>query len=701
MNLPFQAQRFLLFFAILFTAIQLTQCKKVASAENDEFRNLVDSLNTEAFSNIIDKQWETSFLVAKKSDSIATIHNYKKGIAKSLRIQAYYWNHKVKLDSAFRVLQQAERLEIATKNYVGLRAVYNTKALLYKRNELYDEALEVYQKALSIQDSSITNKQRSTTHANLGNVYVKKGVYDVAVYHLQQSLLLNKDDTTSRQTIKTYTNLGNVYSLSSDYNLAEFYYKKALKHYKNKENETEIAKLYNNLGALFYEKNEDALSLEYFKKSIQLKEKTQDSSALVEGYLNIAELYSDRNHSVAFEYLDKAENHLQTTEKASYLAKIHLSKAAMYQTKGQIAKAKNELKKAILLSKNQEKLTFERYLVKKQAEIAFQERNFKNAYNYRIAYEKLNDSVFNEEKLWEIAALQKSAQAKMKKIEVASLEKDRALAEEIALRKQKENEQLYAYLIVFGLTLCLVSVIAFYFYKLKKTTSQLAKQQELLLQERIQNLVNNQELEIINATLTARSKEKEAISKELHNNIGSLLTSVKFHFQAFDENVLKAHNGTKKLYDKTMQIINTITMEIRSISHRFDQDPIPEFNLKNAIANFSEKVQNERLKVHTAIHGLENFQNSQISIFIFRILQELVNNTLKHAVATNLTIYITKNTDHINIMVEDDGKGFDMQQHFNGIGLKNLRKQVQIIEGNYHIDSNKKRGTTVTIDIPI
>lgn len=701
MNIRSQAQRYLIIFATFFAVIQFTQCKKVSFVENDASRNLVDSLNKQAFSYMIDKQWETSFAVAKKSDSIATVHNYKKGIAKSLRIQSYYWNRKAKLDSAFQVLQQAERLEIATKNHVGLRAVYNTKALLYKRNELYDEALEVYQKALSIKDSSITNMQRRITHVNLGNVYVKKGVYDVAVYHLQQSLLLNKDDMTSRQTIKTYTNLGNVYSLSSDYNLAEFYYKKALKHYKNNENEAEIAKIYNNLGALFYEKSEDVLSLEYFKKSIQLKEKTQDSSALVEGYLNIAELYSDLNHLVAFEYLDKAENHLQTTEKASYLAKIHLSKSAMYQAKGQIAKAKNELKKAVFLSKNQENRTFERYLVKKQAEIAFQEGNFKNAYNYRIAYETLNDSVFNEEKLWEIAALQKSAQAKMKKIEVASLEKDRVLAEEIALRKQKENEQLYVYLIAFGIILCLVSVIAFYFYKLKNTTSQLAKQQELLLQERIQNLVNNQELEIINATLTARSKEKEAISKELHNNIGSLLTSVKFHFQAFDENVLKAHNGTKKLYDKTMQIINTITMEIRSISHRFDQDPIPEFNLKNAIVNFSEKVQNEQLKVQTAIHGLENFKNSQTSISIFRILQELVNNTIKHAEATTLIIYITKNVDHINVMVEDDGKGFDIQQISHGIGLKNLRKQVQIIEGNYHIDSSEKRGTTVNIDVPI
>jgi signal transduction histidine kinase len=422
---------------------------------------------------------------------------------------------------------------------------------------------------------------------------------------------------------------------------------------------------------------------------------------LVESYINIAELYSERNIPLAFDYLDKAKNYSISENSGMNASKVHLSKSAMYLAQNQLQNAKKEVRQAMNVSIGIDESTVNRYLAKMQAEIAFAEGNFRQAYNHRIAYEKLNDSVFNEEKLWDIAAIQRASQAQAKKAEVSLLEKEKALADEIALRKQQENETLYAFLIVFGVIVCLVSVIAFYFYKLKKTTSQLAKQQELLLQERIQNLVNDQEIQIINASLAAREKEKALISKELHNNIGSLLTSVNFHFQAFDEKVLSAHKGTKKLYDKTLQIIQTITHEIRSISHRFDQNPIPEFDLKTAITSFSEKVASEQLKVQTAIHGLEHFQNSQVSIFIFRILQELVNNAIKHAEASILTIYITKNADTINIMVEDDGKGFDKNQLSNGIGLKNLRKEVVLMEGNCDIDSNPTRGTTINIDIPI
>lgn len=696
-----KSRKICIIYSVLFSTLIHICCQTELSSEKVNYHDHIDSLNVKAFALMRNHSWSTVFSITKKADSLSKLYNYPSGLAKSLRIQSYYWNHIHKLDSAFYVLQQAEKIELQSNNTKGLRAVYNTKALLYKRNELYDDALETYTKALNIQDSSISKTQRRQTHTNIANVYTKKGVYDRAVYHYHQSLLYSKEDTTNKQSIKTYINLGNVYSLSSDYNLAEIYYKEALKYYDSVENKVETAKLYNNLGALFYEKGEDNTSLEYYKKSIALKEKLQDSSRLVESYINIAELYSERDHSIAFKYLEKAFQYTTKDTKASLLAKIHLSKASMYYVANKNTKARHELTQAMMLSKNQEKLTLERYLIKMQSEIAFKENDFQKAYHYRINYEKLNDSIFNEEKLWEIATIERSAQTKIKKAELSLVEKDKALAEEKALRKQQENEKLYAFLIAFGVIVLLVSIIAFYFYKLKKTTSQLARQQELLLEERIHNLVNDQEIQIINASLEAREKEKASISKELHNNIGSLLTSVNFHFQAFDEKVMTAHKGTKKLYDKTLQIIQTITHEIRSISHRFDQDPIPEFNLKTAITNFSDKVANEQLKVHTAIHGLENFKNSQTSIFIFRILQELVNNTIKHANAKTLTIYITKNIEAINIMVEDDGKGFDATQLANGIGLKNLRKEIQIRNGNCDIDSNSTRGTTVNIDIPI
>lgn len=686
---------------VILYGLLTTGCKKDKTLLHTEHVQHIDSLNTEAFVFLRKKSWQDSYALAKKADSLSILHSHKKGRAKSLRIQAYYWNNKKQLDSALHVLQTAEVIEKNLKHYKGLLAVYNTKALLFKRNEFFDEALKNYKKGLSITDSSIRQKQRSKTHLNIANVYTATGIYDSAVYHYQQSLLLNKQETPDRQTIATYSNLGNVYSLSDNYKQAEYYYIKALAHYKEKKNNVQIAKIYNNLGALFYEKGDDVISLDYFEKSIQLKEQVSDSTELVKGYLNIAELYSQKNTALALDYLEKASHFINNEKEASNNAKIYIARANIYQHKNQFLKAKEALQKAILLSKGNEELTFKRYLAKKQSEFAYNERNYQKAYKYQMQYETLNDSVFNEQKLWDIAAVQKSYQSQVKKVEISLLEKERALAEEVAFRKQEENKKLYGYLIAIAIILSLVIIIAIYFYKLKKAANQLANQQEILLKQKIQNLVNDQEIDIINATLSAREKEKEEISKELHNNIGSLLTSVKFHFQAFDKNLIDTHEGTKKLYEKTNQILDNVTDEVRSISHRFDKDPIPEFHLEKAITSFSKKVENRNLKVHTSIHGLDTFQNSQTSIFIFRILQELVNNVLKHAEASELSINITRNPDHINIMVEDNGKGFKIGKKQRGIGLKNLKKELAILDGSCHIDSNESRGTIVNIDIPI
>lgn len=661
----------------------------------------IDSLNTVAFSLVRKRQWNTAYQLAEKTDSLAKISNYKKGSARSLRIKAYYWNHENEVAKAFQALQSSENLEKQTKHYKGLLAVYNTQALFLKQNKLYDDALVNYKKGLKIQDTSITKKQRSRTHVNLANVYTKKGMYDSAVHHYQRALLLNNTSKNSRQEALTYLNLGNVYSLSSDYKLAEDYYKKALKVFEKQEDIFQVARLYNNLGALFFEKEEDVISLNYFKQSIALKEQLGDSSQLALSYLNIAELYVEKAPKVALDYLAKGEDLFTQQNDTVQNAKVHITRVSIYENNNELGNAKKELNKAILLSKGVKDIEMKRLLVRKQADVAELEGNYKKAYQYRKQYEILNDSIFNEEKLWEIAALQKSHQTAVKKVEIDDLEKDKALAEIETLRKKEENKKLYAYLLALGILILLTGIIAFYFYKLKRAASKIASQQQLLLKERIQNLVNGQEIQIINATLEARKKEKEAISKELHNNIGSLLTSVKFHFQAFDEEIIHADESTKKLYDKTATIITNITEEVRLLSHRFDEDPIPDFNLKEAIHTFSKQVENKKLKVTNTVHGLDNFQNSQTSIFIFRMLQELVNNVVKHAKATALSIEITKNNDTINMMVEDNGKGFNNGKAKVGIGLKNLKKQLQLVEGSYDIDSNEMRGTIVNIDIPI
>jgi two-component system, NarL family, sensor kinase len=102
------------------------------------------------------------------------------------------------------------------------------------------------------------------------------------------------------------------------------------------------------------------------------------------------------------------------------------------------------------------------------------------------------------------------------------------------------------------------------------------------------------------------------------------------------------------------------------------------------------------------VHEMERFELEKQSQFnIYRIIQEAVNNILKHADAKEISIQLINQNDHITIMIEDDGKGFDPQENKKGRGLKNIVTRSLWLKGNINIDSTPGRGTTITTEIPV
>lgn len=691
----------LAFLICLLSFVQCNQSKLENKEENDSI-GYIDSLLDQSFL-YLREDLSSSLQLSLTADSLSRSTNYIKGLARSLRSQAYYNYYSNRPDEALELLEEADNLEKSIQNAKGLAATYNAKAWLYKKMNLYEDALEYYKKSMLLKDSSITYKSRISGQNNIANLYTKLVKYDSAVLYYNNALSLAEQEGDTSNLSKIFTNLGNTYSLLNNSIAAKEHFLKALEISIRENNKRLEAKIYNNLGALFYEIGEDSLAMDYYIKSIEVKQMMNDSLALAKSYFNIAELYSQSNSfsTVSEDYARLAKHIFQSVKSADNLSKVFLFQADKYAQKNQLFLARNELEKAEILLDSTSDLVIKSEVYKKLAEVLYNMGLHKEANEKYRQYDILNDSILNADKLWNVAEQEKKHLMKIKQNEISLLEKDKLIANVNAQKKQEENKKLLFSLGGAVVILMLLSLLIIYFYRLRKTESKLAIQQETLLKRELQNLVDEQELHIVNATLDARKKEKEVISKELHNNIGSLLTSAKFHFQSFNEDVLFSDTSTKNLYLKTSNIIDNIIDEIRSLSHRFDNDALPGFNLKNAVTEFLKKVDSKHLSVQTTIHGLDSFQNSEISIFIFRALQELVNNVLKHSKATQLIVYITRNMDGINIMVEDNGRGIDTNKKQEGIGLKNLNRQIEELNGECFIDSNPGRGTTININLPI
>ena len=636
--------------------LQFSRCHNKNIVSDKDTINKIDELLDSSYF-YLKSDLNTSILLSKKADSLARTILYPSGLARSLRSQAYYYLFLDHPEKALEVLDESELIEIKSNNVKGLASIYNMKASLFKKLKLYDDALSFNKKVLSLQDSLISDRSKIVCLKNMANIYTRWQKSDSAIIHYHDALALAHSLKDTIGQISIYNDLGNAQSLIKNYDSARESYMQALslsekiKHLKFNNN------IYNNLGALYFETHQDSLSLYYFNKSIANNRLQSDSLAIAETYSNIAELF-EHNSEIKNKYLSLSEQVFKKLGLNEGMARVKFSKALIHNANGSYESSKSELQQASTLMQSSSDNVLKSKIFKELSSVLNKTGYHKQAFEYYEQHAILNDSILNEDKIWRIAEQEKKHLLKIKQNEISLLEKDKVIANTMAQKRQEENQKLLISLGGSVLILMLLGLFLIYFYRLRKSESRLAVQQETLLKREIQNLVDEQELNIVNATLDARKSEKEVISKELHNNIGSLLTSVKYHFQSYDQVVLTADAPTQALHTKTTHIIDSAIDEIRKLSHRFDDEAMPGFNLKNAISEFLDKVDGKKLNVRSSIYGLDYFQNTEVSIFIFRTLQELVNNAIKHSQASLLTVYLTHNGDEINIMVEDNGRGF-------------------------------------------
>jgi len=199
--------------------------------------------------------------------------------------------------------------------------------------------------------------------------------------------------------------------------------------------------------------------------------------------------------------------------------------------------------------------------------------------------------------------------------------------------------------------------------------------------------------------LQGKEEERRHLAKELHNHLGSLLATVKVNLNGLESQDLSKQQNIIKLVDQA-------TQDVRNISHELNMGVTDGFGLIPAVNELVQHLRNA--------NDLEIFHSSDLSavqieaeheILIYRIVQELISNVLKHAEASTLNISLTgfEEGNLVNILVEDDGKGFDhknLDEETSGIGLASLTEIVQKLDGEMNIDSRLENGTSISIDLP-
>lgn len=244
-----------------------------------------------------------------------------------------------------------------------------------------------------------------------------------------------------------------------------------------------------------------------------------------------------------------------------------------------------------------------------------------------------------------------------------------------------------------GMLSLAIAVVAFiYSYQRKLLKKKIAFQE-------IEDLLKKQELQSAYTLLRGQDLERKRISQELHDNLGSMLVTLKMYV----DTALTSKSLEKKdeLINKASQMVEKASQQTRSLSHKLDSVSLKHFGLESAIKDLKETLLALKgLKMITSVI-LDDDINAETTHNIYRIIQELVNNTLKHAQAKQVSIDIHQvGQDLISLSYKDNGIGFDIDNVKSGMGLLNIKSRVDKLSGELKIESGSK-GTLINIEIPI
>nr|WP_298331993.1 sensor histidine kinase [uncultured Christiangramia sp.] len=655
-----------LFAFILFSCNKTSKKQLEAARENAQSEKIFDSIT--GLPELSYSQKEA--LVNKiRIDSIhsnlifdLSYHYYRNGDSLEFR----YWNKK------------AQQLGLEDKK-ASAEAQWDLGNFFYKNNIIdssYYHYYRAYQQYDAIGDSYYSARMLMNMAILQENVKDYIGSEAATIEAIEVFEQLGK----SKQQYIAYSNLGIVSNGLDQYDEAIRYHQKAIGVAQEIADYDLQAISLNNLGVVYENKAKFDSAVYYYQQALekeQLKEKNLRVYAMLLDNLAYSEFKMDPEHPQAMAQSREALQIRTDIEHASgqLINKLHL--AEMEQYKGRKDTAVKILTETRALA---EETDNHDYLLRSLIQLS--ELDSINASRYFNAYQQLNDSLLKEERL---------VRNKFARIRY---ETDEYIEENKLLSQQQ---------LLLGSIFMVCMIIGFLLYYQKDLRS---RNKELVFQseqqaanEKIYGLILNEQSKMEEAKI----QERHRISGDLHDGVLGKLFATRLSLSLLGHKLLSHTPENQKVYDEYIAEIQTIEKEIRTISH----------NLKNDVYSgqetFIQLIQDLVQKTRKA-SGLEikftadpdiswDLITNNKLIHLYRILQEAIQNTIRHSQATQLSIGFTEEVSQLKLRIEDNGIGFKKHKK-QGIGLKNMHQRISQLKGEIAIQSSPS-GVRITILIPI
>ncbi len=595
---------------------------------------------------------------ANKELELATKTKREADIAQSESDIGSIYNRKSSFDTALIHYNKALSIREKLKQDVKVAGIYTNIATVLMRQSKFEEALAINFKSLKIFEKVGDEVKQAISLGNIGNLYYELEQNKPAEQFYRKSLALARK---TNHLITIGNDLVNIGGLKFEYGVqfdklvnvqeldsALIYFSEA-ETVLNTINATyNLAAVYNNIGRIYTIKQNHKKALDYYEKALKAREILEDKYGIGLSYINLAE--TERllgNNTKCIDYLIKASDIFLSLKNYLNLKQAYAKLAEAYELK----------------------------------------KDYPASLKYYQLFASYKDSIYNEDNAKQMAEMQTKYDVEKKDLELA---KNKAEIE----TKEKQAYIKNIIIIAIVVLMLLVAITGFLFYRKKQIEQQAKLDAEIASQKEIRT----------KAILEAEEKERRRIAQDLHDGVGQLLSAAKLNLSNLDSKITTQTEEQKLAIQNALSLVDDSVKEVRAVSHNMMPNTLIKLGLASAVREFITKLgKAPTLKVDLEIVGLDTRLDNQVETVLYRVIQEIVNNIIKHAKASQISMQLIHHETELNIMIEDNGVGFDTNQldDFEGIGLKGIKTRIEFLNGSVHFDSSIARGTTVIIDIPL
>jgi signal transduction histidine kinase len=530
------------------------------------------------------------------------------------------------------------------KNYIGSKknslTINLKRAQAYYGNEETETAMGLLLHGLDDLNTLNFKDLKIEYLKYLGKIFYDSKDYNTSLAYYRSSLLYSNRILDTLNILDSYLNIGKVFSQKNKIDSAIHYYSLITKYPFNSTTKDIIAKGYNNLSAKAVDVGDLELAEDYSNKSLEIKIKEDDTLGIAFVLVNLGGIKYQTG-----EFEEARINYLKAYESLSSIKSERAYK----------------LRSDILYN-----LAFSSEELK----------DFKKAYFHLLDATELKDSLAD-------ATLTKNISEVNAKYNVA---KQAQKTEEEKSKRQRTQYLFYGSILLFAALL----VLAYIFYR----NYRLKQENEL------DKVVNETQIKIINATIDAKENERKSIAETLHDSVSALLSSANLHLQATKAQL---KTGYPQEITKAQTIVNEASVKIRDLSHELISSVLLKFGLAFAVHDMCQKYSNSEISLFSDDDGIKRYEQN-FEIKIHNIIEELVNNILKHSKAKNASIILAhRDNNMLSIRMNDDGIGFDAKKAKmkGGLGLSHIEARIKVMKGVFNIVSSKDNGTSIFILVPI